>query len=65
MHYLVQTIGKGGENLLTDAFFVAEKIRKENRGVFDILSQVEVNWVDIGEEGGIPFHKILMAPVIT
>lgn len=64
LHCIVQTKTKGGENLLTDGFYVAEKLRAENKEVFDILSQTEVNWFDIGIEGGFKFHKILRAPVI-
>lgn len=50
--------------MLTDGFYVAEKLRAENKEAFDILSTTEVNWFDIGIESGYKFHKILRAPVI-
>ncbi|GJQ68900.1 hypothetical protein Trydic_g6091 [Trypoxylus dichotomus] len=65
LHCLTQTKGKGGENLLTDSFHIAEKLRRENRDVFDILSKTDVNWSDIGEEDGVPFYKILRQPTIS
>lgn len=64
LHCIVQTKVKGGENLLTDGFYVAEKLRTENREIFNILSTTEVNWFDLGIESGYKFHKILRAPVI-
>lgn len=65
LHCIVQTKSKGGENLLTDSFFVAEKLRSENKEAFDILTTTPVNWFDIGVEGDQKFHKIMRAPVIT
>lgn len=64
LHCIVQTPSNGGENLLTDVFFVAEKLRSENKEVFDILTGTDINWSDIGEEDGIKFHKIHRAPMI-
>nr|XP_022904847.1 gamma-butyrobetaine dioxygenase-like [Onthophagus taurus] len=65
LHCIVQTKNKGGENLLSDGFYVAELLRKENKEAFDLLSQTEVNWSDIGEEDGVRFYKIHRAPVIS
>lgn len=64
LHCLAQTKAIGGESLLSDAFYVAEKLRKENREAFDALSQIKVNWSDVGEEDGVKYHKIYRAPVI-
>lgn len=60
----MQTESQGGESLLTDVFYVAEKLRRKNREVFDILSGTEVNWSDIGEEDGVKFNKIHRCPMI-
>lgn len=64
LHCVVQTEQEGGENLLTDVFNIAQKLRKERPEVFKILSKTEVNWCDVGEEDGIKFNKILRSPMI-
>lgn len=64
LHCIVQTKSAGGENLLTDSYYVAEKLRIENKAAFDILTTTPVNWFDIGVEGDQKFHKIMRAPVI-
>lgn len=64
LHCIEQTQGEGGENLLTDVFYVAEKLRRENKKIFDILSTVDVNWLDVGEEDGVKYHKIFRGPMI-
>ncbi|KAF5279676.1 hypothetical protein FQR65_LT15311 [Abscondita terminalis] len=64
LHCLVQTEATGGESLLTDGFHVVEKLRKENKETFDILSSVNVNWVDVGAEHGDKYHTIYRSPVI-
>ncbi|KAK9695648.1 Taurine catabolism dioxygenase TauD, TfdA family [Popillia japonica] len=65
LHCIVQNKGKGGGNLLTDAFYVAENLRNKNKDVFDVLASIDVNWLDIGEEDGVPFHKIHRDPIIA
>ncbi|KRT80840.1 hypothetical protein AMK59_5279, partial [Oryctes borbonicus] len=65
LHCLIQTKSKGGGNLLTDTFYIAEKLRKENRHVFETLSRTDVNWSDVGEEDGVSFHKIHRDPMIS
>lgn len=65
LHCLVQAKGKGGENLLTDGFYVAEKMRLEYPEMFEILTKTLVNWNDVGEENGNHFHSIYRAPVIS
>ncbi|KAF2892072.1 hypothetical protein ILUMI_14101, partial [Ignelater luminosus] len=64
LHRIEQTKNRGGENLLTDAFYVAEKLRKENKKLFNILSTIDVNWLDMGEEDGLQYHKICRSPMI-
>lgn len=64
LHCLVQSKSTGGQNLLADAFYVAEKIRSENPEMHRILSTTLVNWSDVGEENGNHFHSIYRAPVI-
>lgn len=64
LHYLVQSKSKGGVNLIVDAFYVAERIRREFPDYFDTLTRVLVNWTDVGNDGGSPYHYVLRAPVI-
>lgn len=65
LHCLVQAdVERGGESLLCDGLYHAEKLRKENKEAFDILSSVEVNWLDIGNEHGEKYHSIFRCPVI-
>ncbi|KAF5293218.1 hypothetical protein FQA39_LY13686 [Lamprigera yunnana] len=64
LHCLVQT-QNGGESLLADGLFAAEKLRKEDKESFDILSNVDVNWLDIGSDQGETYHSIYRAPVIS
>ena len=40
---------KGGESILVDGFKIAEKIKKENEGMFDLLSKVNVTGNYIGD----------------
>lgn len=64
LHCLVQSKSSGGENLVTDGFFVAEILRRDYPDYFQILSRVRVNWCDIGNEDGNSYHYLLRAPVI-
>lgn len=64
LHCLVQSKSHGGKNLMTDGFYVAEKMRREFPEFFKTLTEVMVNWCDIGNEGGNAYHYILRAPVI-
>uniref|UniRef100_A0A1Y1M8T6 Gamma-butyrobetaine dioxygenase n=1 Tax=Photinus pyralis TaxID=7054 RepID=A0A1Y1M8T6_PHOPY len=64
LHCLVQTDGEGGDSLLSDGLYHAEKLRQENKEAFDLLSSVEVNWLDIGSEHGDKYHTIFRCPVI-
>ncbi|XP_062548797.1 gamma-butyrobetaine dioxygenase [Armigeres subalbatus] len=64
LHCLVQSRSQGGQNLLADAFYVAELMRREHPADFDMLTKTLVNWTDIGEDEGGQFHSIYRAPVI-
>lgn len=64
LHYFVQTKSNGGANLITDAFYVAEKMRREYPKYFKTLTSVKVNWRDIGNERGNPYHYHFRSPVI-
>ncbi|KAF2887150.1 hypothetical protein ILUMI_19023, partial [Ignelater luminosus] len=64
LHCIEQTKTKGGESLLTDGFYVAEKLRSENKEIFDILSNIHVNWFDRGTDDQLEFNKVYRAPVI-
>ncbi|KAK5649421.1 hypothetical protein RI129_000450 [Pyrocoelia pectoralis] len=65
LHCLVQAdVERGGDSLLCDGLYHAEKLRKENKEAFDILSSVEVNWLDVGNEHGEKYHSIFRCPVI-
>lgn len=65
LHCLVQSKSNGAQNLLADAFYVANLMKKEFPEEFRSLSNVVVNWSDIGKEDtGPPFHSIYRAPMI-
>ncbi|XP_058453205.1 gamma-butyrobetaine dioxygenase-like [Malaya genurostris] len=64
LHCLVQSQSQGGQNLISDAFFVADLIRREHPEEFKLLSETLVNWTDVGEDEGGQFHSIYRAPVI-
>lgn len=64
LHCLVQTKSVGAENLLTDGFYIAQKMQEACPEDFEILSKLLVNWSDIGQEDNIPFHSIYRAPMI-
>lgn len=64
LHCIQQTKSKGAFNLLADGFYVAARLRRENRSVFDCLSKTVVNWSDYAEEGGDKFEKLNRLPVI-
>ncbi|TDG42048.1 hypothetical protein AWZ03_011532 [Drosophila navojoa] len=66
LHTLVQSSSPGGANMMTDGFFIADKMRREHPDYYEILRTVPVNWFDIGHDGdaGKPFHSLWRAPVI-
>lgn len=64
LHCLVQSRSSGGQNTIADAFAVADHMRRERPEDFRLLSEVLVNWTDIGVDEGGEFHSIYRAPVI-
>ncbi|XP_055594982.1 gamma-butyrobetaine dioxygenase-like isoform X2 [Uranotaenia lowii] len=64
LHCLVQSQSAGGQNLIADAFYVAELMRHELPEDFAILAGTLVNWTDLGQDEGGQFHSIYRAPVI-
>ncbi|XP_055588851.1 gamma-butyrobetaine dioxygenase-like [Uranotaenia lowii] len=64
LHYIVQTESAGGQNLIVDAMYVAERLRQEHPDDFRLLSETLVNWCDVGTDEGRQFHSIYRAPVI-
>lgn len=64
LHCYVQSQSPGGSNLMTDGFYIAEKLRKEFPKLFEILVKTPVDWYDIGKDGGMSFHNIWRAPTI-
>ncbi|XP_011176989.1 gamma-butyrobetaine dioxygenase isoform X1 [Zeugodacus cucurbitae] len=64
LHCYVQSQSQGGSNLMTDGFYIAEKLRKEFPKLFEILVKTPVDWYDIGKDGGMSFHNIWRAPTI-
>lgn len=64
LHCLVQSKSHGGKNLITDGFYVAEKMRREFPEFFETLTKISVNWVDLGNEEGERYHYLLRSPVI-
>lgn len=64
LHCLVQSKSTGAQNLIADAFYVANVMKQEFPEEFKALSTILVNWTDIGkEETGPPFHSIYRAPM--
>uniref|UniRef100_A0A8D8NN44 Gamma-butyrobetaine dioxygenase n=1 Tax=Culex pipiens TaxID=7175 RepID=A0A8D8NN44_CULPI len=64
LHCLVQSASTGGQNLIADAFWVADHMRREHPEDFRLLSETLVNWTDVGVDEGGEFHSIYRAPVI-
>ncbi|XP_059046936.1 gamma-butyrobetaine dioxygenase-like [Achroia grisella] len=64
LHCLVQTKSLGGENLLSDGHFIAEHIKENYPDQYKLLTEVEVEWSDIGTEDKNDFFKLYRAPVI-
>ena len=64
LHCIVQAKAQGGDNLLTDGFFVADVMRHNFPEYYKVLCETIVNWSDIGQEEENAFHSINRAPVI-
>ncbi|KAJ0182214.1 hypothetical protein K1T71_001583 [Dendrolimus kikuchii] len=64
LHCLVQTASQGGENLLSDCHFVADYMKKNHPGEYKLLTEVEIEWSDVGVENDNEFFKLYRSPVI-
>lgn len=64
LHCLVQTKSEGGENLLSDCHFVADYMKKYHLEEYKLLTEVDIEWSDIGIEHGNEFYKLYRSPVI-
>lgn len=64
LHCLVQSNSPGAFNLLSDGFFVAQRLKREHPEFYQVLTTTLVNWSDYGNEDGFSFQKIYRAPVI-
>lgn len=64
LHCIVQSNSPGAFNLLTDGFYVADRIKKEYPKYYETLTTTLVNWSDYGNENGNAFQKVYRAPVI-
>lgn len=65
LHCFVQTVGKGGENLLVDGHYIAKYIKKTHPVEYKLLTEVDIEWNDLGTEDGREFFKLYRAPIIT
>ena len=64
LHCVKQSGMIGGENEFVDTFKVAEAIRQEHPEAFKCLSEIKVNFKDIGHEEGREFHKKMARKII-
>lgn len=65
LHCLVQTKSQGGENMLSDCHYVANYMKENHPEEYKLLTQVEVEWSDIGIENGNEFFKLHRSPLIV
>lgn len=65
LHCLVQTASQGGENLLSDCHYVANYMKANHPEQFKLLTEVEVEWSDVGTQDGLEFFKLYRTPVIV
>ncbi|KAG7310302.1 hypothetical protein JYU34_003057 [Plutella xylostella] len=64
LHCLVQTESNGGENVLSDGHYVAHYMKKNYPEQYRLLTEVEVEWKDVGVEFGNEFFKLHRSPII-
>lgn len=64
LHTLQQSDSPGGWNQLSDGYHVADLLHQLHPQAFQVLSETNVDWADIGEDNGLTFHNIWRAPVI-
>ncbi|XP_037939818.1 gamma-butyrobetaine dioxygenase [Teleopsis dalmanni] len=64
LHCYVQSVSTGGANLMTDGFYIAEKLKQNCPDYYNILKTTPVDWYDIGNDSGTDFYNIYRSPVI-
>lgn len=65
LHCRVQTSSNGGDNLLSDGFFVANYMKQYHPEEYKLLTEIDVEWSDVGVEDGKEFYKLYRLPVIS
>ena len=63
LHCVNQAQGRGGENQFVDGFHVAEQLKRTDPESFKLMTDVCVDFYDLGEEDGRKFYKILRQPL--
>ena len=63
INLLINDTGKGGETMLCDGFYCAEKLRQTNPEWYQLLSTTITSWRDIGQDY-IKFDKITQKPFL-
>ncbi|CAL4118670.1 unnamed protein product, partial [Meganyctiphanes norvegica] len=56
--------GEGGESQIADAAHVARELNRLHPEKYRILTQTKVDWVDVGNDEGRDFYKIMQQPMI-
>lgn len=65
LHCIQQTATEGGDNEFSDAFHVAEQLRRDKPEVFKVLSTTPVDFYDVGvEDNTFKFYLRHQKPVI-
>lgn len=64
LHCVTQSIGLGGDNMLSDGLYAARYMKTHDKECYRVLSQTLVDWEDYGQEGNNKFHSIFRSPVI-
>ncbi|KAI8428784.1 hypothetical protein MSG28_007458, partial [Choristoneura fumiferana] len=65
LHCLEQTQSKGGENLLSDSHYIALYMKENHPKEFKLLTNIEIEWSNIGTEHGNEFYKLYRSPVLV
>ena len=66
LHCVQQTTSEGGDNQFCDGFHVAERLRVEQPDNFKLLTEVLIDFHDLGEETNTrhKFYKLQRRPII-
>lgn len=65
LHCIQQTATEGGDNEFSDAFHVAEQLRRDQPEVFKVLTTTPVDFYDVGEEQSAKFYQYHRKPIIS